>query len=93
MFNKLIPVTLIVLLSACGATQAPPYQKDRSPEARDQYSGVEGMAQYQKDQSYLGSKELADKCAQAKVDLAIAEEDKNTSEIEKQKAIISNTCL
>lgn len=93
MFNKLIPVSLIVLLSACGATQPPPYQKDRNPEDRDQYSGAEGMAQYQKDQSYLVSKELSDKCTKAKIDLAIAETDKNANEIEKQNALISSTCI
>lgn len=93
MFNKLIPVSLIVLLSACGATQPPPYQKDREPEDRDQYSGAEGMSQYQKDQSYLVRKELSDKCTTAKIDLAIAESNKNNSDIEKQKALISSSCL
>lgn len=93
MFNKLIPISLIVLLSACGATQPPPYQKDRAPEDRDQYSGVQGMSQYQKDQSYLVKKELSDKCTTAKIDLAIAEADKNTSDIEKQNALINSSCL
>lgn len=93
LFNKLIPVSLIVLLSACGATQPPPYQKDRNPVDRDQYNGVEGMAQFQKDQSYLASKELSDKCKKAKIDLAIAETEKNASEIKKQNALISNTCI
>lgn len=93
MFNKLIPISLIVLLSACGATQPPPYQKDRAPEDRDQYSGAQGMSQYQKDQSYLVKKELSDKCTTAKIDLAIAESDKNTSDIEKQNALISSSCI
>lgn len=93
LFHKLIPVSLIILLSACGASQPPPYQKDRAPEDRDQYSGAEGLTQQQKDQTYLMSKELSDKCTKAKVDLAIAKTDKNTSEIEKQKALISSTCL
>ncbi|MCW8091873.1 hypothetical protein [Alteromonas sp. ASW11-130] len=93
MFNKLIPVWLIILLSACDATQPPPYQKDRKPEDRNHYYGIEGMAQYQKDQSYLANKELSDKCAKAKVDLAIAETDRNASEIKMQTALISNTCI
>ncbi|WP_159820422.1 hypothetical protein [Colwellia sp. 20A7] len=93
MFNKLIPISLIVLLSACGATQPPPYQKDRAPEDRDQYSGAQGMSQYQKDQSYLVKKELSDKCTTAKIDLAIAKSDKNTSDIEKQNALISSSCI
>jgi hypothetical protein len=93
LFNKLILVSLIVFLSACGATQPPPYQKDKKPEDRDQYNGVEGMAQQQKDQNYLMSKELSDKCTEAKIDLAIAQTDKNTNEIEKQNALISSTCI
>ncbi len=93
LFNKLIPVSLIVLLSACGATQPPPYQKDRKPEDRDQYSGAEGLTQMQKDQTYLMNKELSDKCTTAKIDLAIAETDKNTSEIKKQDALIKSTCI
>lgn len=93
LFNKLIPVSLIVLLSACGATQPPPYQKDRKVEDRDQYNGAQGMAQYQKDQSYLVSKALSDKCTKAKIDLTIAETDKNDIEIKKQNALISSTCI
>ena len=92
MFNKLIPVSLIVLLSACGASQPPPYQKDRKPEDRNQYGGAEGLTQMQKDKIYLLNKELSDKCTTAKIDLAIAETDNNTSEIKQQKSIISDTC-
>ncbi|MBW8190556.1 hypothetical protein K0504_05860 [Neiella marina] len=93
MLNKLLPISLIVLLSACNASQPPPYQKDRKPEDRDQYSGAEGLTQQQKDQSYLMSKELSDKCTAAKIDLAIAEKDKNTSEITKQNDLISRNCI
>ena len=93
LFNNLILVFLGVLLSACGATQPPPYQKDRKPEDRDQYNGVVGLAQQQKDQNYLMRKELSDKCSAAKIDLAIAQTNKNTNEIEKQNALISSTCI
>ncbi len=93
LFNKLMPISLVVLLSACGASQPPPYQQDRAPEDRTQYSGAEGLTQQQKDQSYLMNKELSDKCTVAKIDLAIAQADKNTSEIEKQNEVISSTCL
>ncbi len=92
MFNKLIAVLLIALLSACTATQAPAYQKDRKPEDRNEYSGVEGLTQLQKDQTYLMNKELSDKCTTAKIDLAIAETDNNTSEIKNQNALIKSTC-
>jgi hypothetical protein len=90
---KLLSLSLIVLLSACGASQPPPYQKDRAPQDRDQYSGAEGLTQQQKDQGYLMNKELSDKCTAAKIDLAIAETDKNASDIKKQNALISSTCI
>jgi len=90
---KLLSISLIVLLSACGASQPPPYQKDRSPEDRDQYSGAEGLTQQQKDQTYLMDKELSDKCTAAKIDLAIAETDKNLNAIKKQSDLISSTCI
>ena len=90
---KLLSLSLVVLLSACNVSQPPPYQKDRAPEDRDQYNGAEGLAQQQKDQNYLMSKELSDKCTEAKINLAIAETDKNDSEIKKQNALISSTCL
>jgi hypothetical protein len=90
---NLLSLLLIVLLSACGASQPPPYQKDRTPEDRNQYSGAEGLTQQQKDQTYLMDKELSDKCTEAKIDLAIAEADKNASEITKQSDLISSTCI
>ena len=93
MFNKLVPISLIVLLSACGASQPPPYQKDRKAEDRTEYSGAEGLTQQQKDQTYLMSKELSEKCTEAKIDLAIAKSDKNSSEIKRQKALIGSTCV
>ena len=37
------------------------------------------MTQYQKVQNYLVSKELSDKCIKAKIDLAVAETDKNAN--------------
>ena len=93
LFNKLIPVSLIVLLSACSATQPPPYQKDRKVEDRDQYNGAQGMAQYQKDQSYLVSKALSDKCTKAKIDLVIAKTNEDSKEIHKQNSLIKSTCV
>jgi hypothetical protein len=93
LFNKLGPVALIVLLSACGATQSPPYQQDRSAEDRDQYSGAEGLMQQQKDQTYLMNKELTDRCTKAKIDLAMAESEKNKSAIKSQKDIIESSCI
>ncbi|MBA6223630.1 MULTISPECIES: hypothetical protein [unclassified Colwellia] len=93
MFNKLIPLSLLVFLTACGTTQPPPYQKDRNPEDRDQYSGAEGLTQQQKDQTYLMNKALSEQCTTAKIDLAIAVTDNNASEIKQQNALISRTCI
>jgi len=93
MFNKLIPLSLLVFLTACGATQPPPYQKDRNPEDRDQYSGAEGLTQQQKDQTYLMNKALSEQCTAAKIDLAIAVTDNNASEIKQQNILISRTCI
>jgi hypothetical protein len=39
------------------------------------------------------NKELADKCTAAKIDLAIAEADKNVSEINNKSGIINNMCF
>jgi hypothetical protein len=91
--KKLIPISVVVLLSACGASQPPPYQQDRTPEDRDQYSGAEGLTQQQKDQTYLMNKELSDKCTAAKIDLAIAQADKDNNEVKKQGELIRSTCL
>ncbi|MDV6314907.1 hypothetical protein [Idiomarina sp. HP20-50] len=92
--NKAIIILLpAILLSACGATQPEPYEKDVSPKNRQEYNGIEGMAQYQKDQNYLMDKELADKCAAARMELIIAESENNTNEIKKQKALIEDTCV
>ncbi len=82
----------MLLLTACNMTQAPAYQKDREPEQRDTYSGLEGLAQYQKDQAYLMDKELTEKCENAKIDLAIAQKEGNQREIKKQESLIANNC-
>ena len=92
MNNYLLSFFLLVLVSACSVNQPPAYQKDRAPELRDEYNGIEGAIQYQKDQGYLMNKELSDKCTNAKIDLAIAEADKDKNEIEKQTSIINRTC-
>ena len=93
MLHKCLPFSLLVILSACGAKQPPPYQQEQAPETRDQYSGAEGFKQQQKDQAYLMNKELADKCTAAKIDLAMAEQEKNTSEIHQQIELINSNCV
>lgn len=86
---SVITFSVIILLSGCSSEH---YQKDRTPENRDQYSGVEGAMQYQKDQGYLLTKELLDKCEAAKIDLAVAQTHKIPKEIEKQQNIIESSC-
>ncbi|AAZ26118.1 putative lipoprotein [Colwellia psychrerythraea 34H] len=93
MFSKSIVISLVILLAGCKVTQPPSYQKDRKPEDRNEYNGTEGMVQQQKDQGYLMSKDLSDKCTEAKIDLAISESNNNESKIKKQKEIISSTCI
>lgn len=93
MYKKATPVLLVTMLSACSVSSPEAYQRDVSPENRQEYNGVEGMAQYQKDQSYLMTKELADKCTTAEIDLVIAQAEKNAQEIKRQNEVIKNTCV
>jgi len=86
-------VSFIILLVGCKVTQPSSYQKDRSPEDRNEYNGAEGMVQQQKDQSYLMNKELSDKCEKARIDLAIAKSKNNVEEINEQSELVNNTCL
>lgn len=93
MFKSLTFIVIVFSLFACSATQAPPYQKDRTPEDRDQYSGAEGLVQYQKDQVYLRSKEISDKCNQAKIDLAVAQTNNNSDATRAAKAMVKRKCI
>ena len=80
-------------MAGCKVTQPPAYQKDRKPENRTEYNGAEGMMQQLKDQNYLMSKELSEKCTNAKIDLVIAESKERKKEAQKQKELISTTCV
>jgi hypothetical protein len=65
----------------CNATVTIP--KSRKPEDREQYKGVEGLTQQQKDHTYLMIKELSDKCTTAKIDVAVVLTEENTIEIKR----------
>jgi len=91
--NKATLLSVCLILSACNATQPPPYEADKAPEDRKNYSGAKGLMQHQKDQSYLAKKELSDKCEQAKVSQAVAKKEGNTEEVEKQQEVIDRTCV
>lgn len=91
MWNK-SPLILLCLLTGCAVTEPEPYQSDRAPEDRTEYNGVEGALQQQRDQNHLMSKELADKCDNARVDLAVAESQGDIEQVEKQRELIDKTC-
>lgn len=93
MIKNTFTLATILLLSACGMTQAPPYEADKAPEHRENYSGAKGMAQYGKDQQYLAKKALSDQCEAARVDLAVAKNEGDQEEVDRQQEIISRTCV
>lgn len=92
MMKELMLIALVTMLTACNSTQPDAYQKDRQPEDRNEYVGAEGVAQHQKDQSYLMDKELTEKCSSTKIDLAIAQSNKNKKEIEQLQSKIKTVC-
>lgn len=88
----LLAFPTMVLLSGCKVNEGEAYQKDRAPEDRTEYTGVEGLKQAQKDKTYLMDKELRDKCNDAKISYAIAKSNQNEKEMQAQKAIMAKTC-
>ncbi|MEC7644325.1 MAG: hypothetical protein VX870_12600 [Pseudomonadota bacterium] len=91
--NKIMFVlALIASLSACESHQAEPYQKDRSVESRDEYNGLEGMEQYQKDQIERMKTDKSEACQQAQIDLAKAESEGDTKRIKRLKALVEDVC-
>lgn len=91
--NKIMFVlALIASLSACESHQAEPYQKDRSVESRDEYNGLEGMEQYQKDEIERMKTDKSEACQQAQIDLAKAESEGYTKRIKRLKALVEDVC-
>ncbi|OIM99683.1 hypothetical protein BFR57_03720 [Idiomarina sp. MD25a] len=91
--NKIMFVlALIASLSACENHQAEPYQKDRSVESRDEYNGLEGMEQYQKDEIERMKTDKSEACQQAQIDLAKAESEGDTKRIKRLKALVEDVC-
>ncbi|MEI5640823.1 MULTISPECIES: hypothetical protein [unclassified Pseudoalteromonas] len=93
MKKVIIPVLATLFVVGCEATTAELYQKDRKPEERTEYSGIEGLTQQQKDQNYLMRKELQDKCDNAKVNLAIAKSEGQTQAIEQHQEEVKDYCI
>lgn len=90
--RHLIFSLVVICFAGCEATSPPAYQKDRTPENRDTYTGAEGAVQWQKDQNYLQQKEVSDKCEQAQLDLLVAQKDINQEIIETSKQVVKITC-
>lgn len=91
--NKLLIVGAVTLtLTACGAHRAPPYDKDKRPQDREQYSGVKGYIQQQKDQAFLVKQANKVKCQDARLDLVDAEAGGNSNVIRRVKARLEKLC-
>ncbi len=84
---------LVAMLTGCEATTPPPYEADKAPEDRTEYSGKDGLIQKMKDDNYLQRKQLMQQCDQARVDYAVAEQAGNQGEMLKQKAMINRNCM
>ena len=91
-FKRDLIAAFCFLLVGCQATQAPAYQANKSPEERTQYNGLDGVIQQQKDQNYLLSKELKDKCDKARIDLAVAQRERNDESVSIHEGTIEKTC-
>lgn len=91
-FKHYLIAAFCFLMMGCQASQAPAYQADKSPEERTQYNGLDGAIQKQKDQNYLLSKELKDKCDEARIDLAVAQRESNEESASIHQGIIEKTC-
>lgn len=85
-------MSVVTLLTACGATSPPPYEKEKSAEEREYYQGATGLVQQQKDQNYLIKKEMSEKCEQARLDLAVAESEGQTDTIAHYQSVIKQSC-
>ncbi|MBU3004409.1 hypothetical protein [Paraglaciecola arctica] len=92
--KKLLFVSVFTLtLVACGSHRAPPYEKDKRPEDRTEYSGVEGSIQQQKDQAYLAIQANKLKCQDARLDLVDAEAEGDINMIRQVKARVQKLCV
>ena len=93
MKNFFILSVFTLTLVACGSHQAPPYEKEKRPEDREQYSGVEGSIQKQKDQAYLINQANKVKCQDARLDLVDAEAEGDINMIRRVKARLQKLCV
>lgn len=80
-------------LVACGSHQAPPYEEDKRPEDRGQYTGVEGSIQKQKDQAYMANQANKLRCQDARLDLVDVEAEGDINMIRQVKARVQKYCV
>jgi len=91
--NFFILSVFTLTLVACGSHQAPPYEKDKRPEDRGQYSGVEGSIQKQKDQAYKTNQANKLRCQDSRLDLVDAEAEGDVNLIRRVKARVQKDCV
>jgi len=92
--KKIFIVSALTLtLAACGSHQAPPYEKEKRPEDREQYSGVEGSIQKQKDQAYMDNQANKLRCQDSRLDLVDAEAEGDINMIRQVKARVQKNCV
>lgn len=92
--NKIFIVSALTLtLVACGSHQAPAYEKEKRPEDRGQYTGVEGVIQKQKDQAYLTQQANKLKCQDSQLDLVDAEAEGDVNMIRQVKSRVQKNCV
>ena len=92
--NKICIISVFTLtLAACGSHQAPSYEKDKRPEDRGEYTGVEGSIQKQKDQAYLTNQANKLKCQDSRLDLVDAEAEGDINMIRQVKARVQKNCV
>lgn len=92
--NKIFIISTFTLtLLACGAHRAPPYEKEKRPEDRGQYTGVAGSIQKQKDQAYLTNQANKLKCQDSRLDLVDAESEGDINMIRQVKARVQKYCV
>ncbi|MFQ3192779.1 MAG: hypothetical protein ACI936_003932 [Paraglaciecola sp.] len=92
--NKIFIVSALTLtFVACGSHQAPPYEKEKRPKDRGQYSGIEGVIQKQKDQAHLTNQANKLKCQDSQLDLVDAEAEGDINMIRQVKARVQKNCV
>ena len=93
MNNGLIVGVFALTLIACSSHQAPPYEKDKRPQDRDQYSGIEGVIQKQKDEAYLANEANRFKCQDSRLDLVDAEAEGDINMVRRVKVRVQKLCV